>query len=165
MNAQQRRLQIGRIHAAKKVLGLGDDEYRHLLETFVGVQSCKDMNNRQINHTLDWLNYLSGRRSRQPMLCGRFDGQGGHINMVRLCYAISRIIPAGYEKSPMQSMTWQTRTCGRCAAFFEELSEHELWKLIEGVKAIFRRTGQRDTRDLAEKPLEGAKPQRPKVAI
>ena len=139
MNAIQRRQQVGRVHAAKGQLGLGDDEYRQLVESLTGQRSCTGMSDRQLNHVLDWLNWMTGRRHRQPLA---FDGHACadvHANMVRLCYATANILPAGYERSPMRSMTWQVRTCGRCSAFFEDLGIEDLTKLIEGLKAILAR--------------------------
>lgn len=153
MNAVQTRQQIGRIHAAKKTLGLAEPEYRRLLESLTGVESCARMTDRQINHVLDWLNFLAGRRPRQPVNFDRTGLGNPHANMVRVCYAVADIIPPGFTKSPLRSMKWQERVTGRCCAFFEEFAEEELWKLIEGLKAIFRRAGQRDTATLDQHPL------------
>ncbi len=153
MNALQRRQQIGRIHAAKTTLGLGDDEYRSLLEALTGFRSCSDMTDRLINHVLDWLNWMAGRRARQPISFDRL-GRDPHANLVSVCYAVAKIVPPGYEVSPIRSMVWQERTCGKSAAFFEDLSSGELWRLIEGLKAIFARAGTRHQETtLDQKPL------------
>jgi hypothetical protein len=151
-------MQIGRIHAAQSRLALDDSGYRELLESLTGCRSCTEMTDRQVNHALDWLNYISGRRARQPLSFDRRAASDCHANHVRLCTAVSQIVPPGYEKSPLRSMTWQTRTCGRCAAFFEDLTIEELYKLIEGLKAIFRRAGTRGTQALDDLPLSADPP-------
>lgn len=155
MTPQQRRAQIGRIHAAKAALALPDAEYRQLLASLTGLESCSQMDDRDINHVLDWLNWLSGRRPRQPISFAR-RGVDPHANLVRLCYAVTAIVPPGYEVSPLRSMAWQERTCGRCAAFYEELTSDELTKLLEGLKGIFRRLGCRGPGTLDNEPLEAS---------
>lgn len=138
MTPAQRRAQVGRIHAAGTALGLNELEYRDLLDALCGCRSCSAMTDRQVNHALDWLNYLAGRRSRQPV---SFAPDGGQANLVRLCYAIRQVVPPGFERAPMLSSAWRERTAGRSAPL-EELTAGELVKLVEGIKAIFRRAGR-----------------------
>lgn len=154
MNAIQRRKQLGRIHQAAKQLGLKGDAYRDLLASLTGQRSCKELTDSQINHVLDWLFFMTGRRHQQPKTFDR-TGSNAHVNLVRVCYALANSIPPGFSRPPMRSQTWQERTCGRHAAFFEELDSGELWKLIEGLKAIYRRSGQRGSETLDERRLPG----------
>jgi hypothetical protein len=140
MTPEQRRKQIGRIHQAKKLLGLNEADYRKLLDSLTGCDSCAKMDDRRINHALDWMFYMAGKRRRMPALWGKYKNDT-RANLVRLCYALKAIVPDGYQKSPLTSMTWQERTCGRCAAYFEEMTDGEMMKLIEGVKMILDRTG------------------------
>ena len=60
MTALQRRQQIGRIHACKSTLTLSEPDYRELLTGLTGLDSTKDMDDRQVNHVLDWMNFLAG---------------------------------------------------------------------------------------------------------
>ena len=165
MTPVQRRQQIGRIHQAKHAMHLGETEYRQLLQSLTGCTSCTELDDRGVNHVLDWLNYLSGHRARQPISFDRL-GRDPHANLVSVCYAIRDIVPPGYQVNPIRSMDWQTRTAGRCAAFFEDFKTHELWRLIEGVKVIFARAGTRfhsETlagRALSSEPL----PQNPPIS-
>lgn len=151
MTKQQRLQQYGRIHRAKAKLGLADEDYRDLLEAITGERSCTRMTDRQVNRCLDWLNYLQGIRP-QPRGFAR-DGLSPHANLVGLASAISRIVPPGYQVNPIRSPKWQERVAGRSCAFFDEFTVDELTRLVEGVKAIFRRLGQRDTETLHDKPL------------
>jgi hypothetical protein len=152
MTALQRRQQIGRIHAAKTALGLEDRDYRELLAGLTGEESTMAMSDRQLNHVLDWMNFLSGRRFKQPLSFDR-SGAGSKENLVRLCYAVCAIVPPGYAKAPLLSESWQTRMTGRFEKNFEAFDEDELSKLIEGLKSIFRRQGQRHDETLDQKPL------------
>lgn len=152
MNAIQRRQQMGRIHAAKSALKLDDDGYRDLLESLTGLRSSTDMEDSQLNHVLDWLNWLSGRRAQQPLSFG-LRGRNSQVNLIRVCYALAKIVPPGFTKSPMASMTWQERMVGRCVTHFELLSGEECGKLIEGMKAIWRRLGKRSSETLDQLPL------------
>lgn len=152
MNIVQRRQQLGRIHAAAKTLGLEGDAYRDLLESLTGLRSCADMDDRQVNHVLDWLNWMAGRRPLQPRSFSRH-GADAHANLTRVCYAIQDCLPPGYERPPMRSQTWLIRTAGRPATGFEEYTPDELWRLIEGLKAIYKRGGQRRSETLDELPL------------
>jgi len=154
MTPIQRRQQIGRIHAAKGVLGLAERDYRELLVGLTGEDSTKALNDRQINHVLDWLNFLSGRRGQQPMSFDRTKASHKE-NLVRLCYAVCGIVPAGYTKPPLLSESWQVRMTGRFEAHFEAFNLTELRVLVEGLKSIFRRAGQRDTETLADRRLFG----------
>ena len=161
MNALVRRQQVGRIHAARQVLGLSEQDYRELLSGLTGEDSTTAMTDRQINHVLDWLNYLSGRRPRQPLSFDRSRASAKE-NLVRLLYAVCAIVPPGYERAPLLSESWQTRMTGRFERHFEAFDFEDLYKLVEGIKAIFRRQGQRDTEALtdrrhntASKPLWG----------
>jgi len=139
MDRKQRHRQLGRIHAAKRDMGLADAAYRDLLEALTGERSCRELSDRQVNHVLDWLNYLSGRRGRRPAFFGRLGRTGdGKANLAALCHALCGVVPDGYEVSPMQSDAWRRRTCGG-AGPFEELNGYQLTKLIEGFKAISRR--------------------------
>ncbi|MCE5279410.1 MAG: phage protein GemA/Gp16 family protein [Planctomycetaceae bacterium] len=150
MNATQRLQQYGRIHKAKKNLGLDDAAYRQLLTSLTGVDSCKAMTDRQVNHALDWLNYFAGVRYKMPTPFGRVGASGdAKANLVALCYAIAHIVPPGWTKPPLRSMQWQERTCGRCSPAFEDMEIEDLTKLIEGVKAIFYRMGLRSNVPLA----------------
>lgn len=168
MNTRQRNQQIGRIHGAAKQLGMTGEKYRQFLDTLTGCRSCSDMDDSQINHTLDWMYWLLGRRKIQPKSFRR-SGQSTHVNLVRLCYAIRDYTPAGYHHPPMRSMSWQERTCGRSAAQYELLDEDELWRLIEGIKAIARRMGdlpskRRNRRNLGSDSLPvGGHEQQPNI--
>ena len=154
MTSMQRHQQIGRIHAAKKQLGFKELDYREFLQGLTGLESCSEMTDRQLNHVLDWMNYLSGRRKQQPLSFSR-SGQDVIANHVRLLYAICAIIPQGYSKPPLLSESWQIRMTGRFEQHFERFDQDELHRLVEGIKAIFRRVGQRGLQTLDEKPLEG----------
>lgn len=152
MNRATRNRQIGRIHGAARHLCPDRADYEDLLEALTGERSCADLSDRQVNHVLDWMYYLLGRRRAQPR---SFSHSGGDAksNLVRLCYALARQAPPGYEVSPLGSKAWQVRTCGRCAVAFEQLSARELSKLVEGVKAIYRRLGRRDTETFSQRPV------------
>jgi hypothetical protein len=152
MNALQRRQQIGRIHACKSTLHLAEADYRELLTGLTGLESTKEMTDAQVNHVLDWMNFLAGRR-RQPLSFNRNADQA-RSNLVRLCYAICGIVPPGYETAPMLSESWQVRMVGRFEPHFEAFQFEELMKLIEGLKYIFRRQGQRDTESLVAHTLK-----------
>jgi hypothetical protein len=137
VNADQRKRQLARVHVAKKDLGWDDGQYRDFLEAHTGLRSCGDMSDRQLNQVLDWMMHHLGRRP-QPKSLSR-DGSDAHANLARMAYALAREVPPGYARSPLRSMVWQKRTCGRCAVYFEELSTAELVKLIEAAKAIAAR--------------------------
>jgi hypothetical protein len=151
MNALQRRQQIGRIHAARSALKWSDRDYREMLDGLTGLTSCSDMTDGQINHVLDWLSFFTGRRARQP-LSFRRDGLSPVEGLSRLLYAVSGIVPPGYKSSPLQSESWLIRMTGR-AVGFHEYDQAELSKLVEGIKAVFRRAGQRSSETLDDLPL------------
>jgi hypothetical protein len=164
MTPEQRRGQIGRIHAAAASLDLRGMDYRDLLLTLTGgptspvaKASCRSMSDRQINHVLDWLNYLAGRRARQPLSFPPGTGNA-QVNLARLCHAIADIVPPGFERPPLRSASWQHRTAGRAAESFDDFEQDELRKLVEGLKAIFRRAGDRGTATLDSAPLDSPKP-------
>lgn len=162
MTPEQRRQQIGRIHQAKARLGLDDNAYRDLLAGLAGERSCTRLDDRQINRVLDWMFWMAGIRKRQPLDFSR-TGDNAHANLVRVCYALRDYVPPGFSRPPMRSQTWQERTCGRSVAFFEELDPDELWRLIEGLKAIARRYSNRGSATLDEVPL--GDPQNPPAAV
>lgn len=153
MDELARKKQYGRIRLAKKKLGLGEKQYRDLLATLTGTRSCREMGDRQINHTLDWLNFLNGTRVQRPASFGQYHGEYARANLVRLCYSLELIVPPGYAKSPLMVPQWQQRTCGCSAQRYEDFDEEQLWKLIEGLKAIFRHLGTRKHADLETEPL------------
>ena len=158
MNSVQRRQQLGRIHAAAKTIGLDDGEYRDLLDSLTGLRSCAEMDDAQVNHVLDWLNWMAGRRAIQPRSFSKY-GPDAHASLVRVCYAIAGCLPPGYEHPPMRSESWLIRTAGRAIQGFEGYTSDELWRLIEGLKAIFRRGGQRGVHTLDQRRLEPTLPQ------
>lgn len=51
--AEARRKQLAWIHQLKKQRGMADDEYRVLLQSVAGVESCRDADDHQLNRILD----------------------------------------------------------------------------------------------------------------
>ena len=152
MTRQQRHAQLGRIHAAARQLRLDEDAYRDLLEGLTGVRSAGDMTDQQLNHSLDWLAYLAGWRQIQPRSFGR-DG-GARANLARLLRAIQDLIPPGYDRPPLRAQSFITRTSGAADRLpFEQMTVPMLTRLIEAVKAIWRRAGHRHGETLDQLPL------------
>lgn len=166
MDRRQRNAQVGRIHQAAKAMGLGDGEYRDLLETLTGCRTCRAMSDRQVNHAVDWMFYLSGRRTKRPPAFGQFPAGGApHANLVRVAIAVASVVPPGYAVNPIRSPRWQRRVAGRACDDFGDFTVNELSKLIEGVKAVFARAGARGQATLDDEPLVGKEdPQRRRVA-
>jgi len=138
MTPKQRHAQIGRIHAAAKSLGFDQTRYREFLEVLTGQRSCSEMTDRQINHAMDWFAWLTGRRNARPR---SFCKDGGSVkNMARMAYALADVKPEGWQEPPLSSPGWLQRMTGRVETAYEAYSEDELYILIEGLKAICRRT-------------------------
>jgi hypothetical protein len=155
MNPTQRRQQLGRIHAAKRQLELTDDGYRDLLESLTGLRSAADLTDGQINHVLDWLAYLAGWRVAQPRSFG--PRGSAQPNLARVCKALANVIPPGFSRPPLGSDSWVARTarCDVLGTPFEDMTVAELTRLLEAIKAISRRAGQRRNETLDELPIGG----------
>lgn len=54
-HAQRRNAALGKIHLAKKQLGMDDETYRAMLLTIGGVKSSKDLNNEGLNKVINHL--------------------------------------------------------------------------------------------------------------
>lgn len=138
MTPEQRRYQLGRIHGAARILNLSDGDYRDLLEQLTGLRSCSDMDDRQLNHVMDWLAWMTGTRRQRPAVFGRYSREmpgAARVHLVRMAHAMTAHPPAGYETSPIRSPAWRLRTCGS-GAEIDDLTADQLVKLIEGAKAI-----------------------------
>ena len=62
----RRNAALGKIHIAKKDLGLDDDTYRALLARVAGVTSAKDLNPRQVSAVLAEFQRLGWQPSSNP---------------------------------------------------------------------------------------------------
>ena len=66
----RRRAALGKIHLAKKQLGMDDDTYRAMLLTIGGVKSSKDLTNEGLNKVIGHLE-KSGAKFTSPKKTGR----------------------------------------------------------------------------------------------
>lgn len=74
---------LQKIHIAKKALGLSDDDYRMVLESVTGRDSCGKMSDRQLNKVLD---HFKGK-GWKPTRPKKFMPKSKHAE-VRLIYAL-----------------------------------------------------------------------------
>jgi phage gp16-like protein len=144
MDRKTRNQQLARIHILKAELGMDDDRYRDFLEGLTGKRSCGDMSDAQVNHVLDWMMYLAGKRAKPRQLSGQGEALSkGHL--LAKAEALARQAPPdGWSVNPIRSSKFMARVVGRPVAFLETLTAAELVKLIEATKSVYRRAAEKE---------------------
>ena len=140
MKVEARNRVIRAIHVAGRGLFDDDEQRRDLIANRTGgKRSCADCTDAELLLVLDWMNYLGGRRSRQPGWA--VGGETGR--QVAELRRLTALPPAGYMASPLSSPEWIRRTLGRWApeanegggVAFERLTRRQASTLIAAWRA------------------------------
>lgn len=83
--SKYRKAMLAKIHIAKKELGLTEEEYRKLLKELTGKESCKYMNENELDLVLQAF-YLLGWQPKQKL-----DFAGVNFDKKGMCMAIENL--------------------------------------------------------------------------
>lgn len=136
-----RRNILAKIHIAKKDLGLGDDDYRLVLETVTGRDSCGDMSDRQLNKVLDHFKgkgWMPKRRSSFKPASKRLDIR----KIYALWWELFRGGKLSCKKAQVRSALNEFVRKRYDVDNPEWLAVEDARKIIEALKAMNKREGK-----------------------
>lgn len=127
-----RRLQLGRIHQAKKQLDLDDDTYRALLERVTGQRSSADMTTAQRNAVLREFARLGFKAADSAARKRAFPGRPKNTRSVPMLRKVEALLadskrPWSYAHAMAKRMFHVNR--------IEWLHDHQLHKLVAALQA------------------------------
>jgi phage gp16-like protein len=126
-----RKQQLGRIHLAKKQLGLDDDTYRALLECVTGLTSSKDMTHEQRNLVLAEFARLGFKWERSASRARAFKGRPKNVADVPMLRKVEALLadakrPWAYAHAMAERMHQVKRV--------EWLNPHQLHGLVSALQ-------------------------------
>lgn len=127
-----RKRQLGRIHQAKKALGLDDATYRSLLARVTGVSSSADMTHAQRNDVLAEFARLGFKADQVAGRADGFKGRPTNVKSVPMLGKVEALLASAKRPwSYAHSMAKRMHNVQRV----EWLNEHQLHGLVAALQA------------------------------
>lgn len=117
------RKKLAVIHIVKKELGLSDDEYRDILETYAGVRSAKDLDDKGFRKLMHHFVRSRHYRSSRDV-----------ITLRQKMYIKHLVSEAGWDENHFVNFT--KKYYGKSA--LGSFSKNEASKLIESLKNVIK---------------------------